>query len=223
MMPASVYTRAAPAPSFHESGPHNGPAFLSPIATPCPSSPWQFVQCSMKSASPFRASSFSIGIKFDDSMTFWPRHGGFFPTSDPRASHVRYADRARTSGEVVDGNSSSTPPVAFSLRRKQSTIRSLRLYKRADRRLYSGNIPATPTRGSDRSRCPAFRWQLLHDILLGANCGASCGVLVKSRNPHLISWESLELSKDLSVSGFFGKYQAVTIFVAEETNGPLSL
>jgi len=47
--------------------------------------------------------------------------------------------------------------------------------------------------------------------------------LVKSRNPHLISWESLELSKDLSVSGFFGKYQAVIMFVAEETNGPLNL
>src|SRR5438045_1650374 len=113
-------------------------------------------------------------------MTFWPRHGGFFPTSDPLASHVRYADRARTSGEVVDGDSSSTPPVAFSLRRKQSTIRSLRLYKRPDRRLYSGNIPATPTSGSDRSRCPAFRWQLAHAIAPGANSFASAGVFVKS-------------------------------------------
>src|SRR5437016_14217568 len=106
---------------------------------------------------------------------------------------------------------------------KQSTMRSARPKRRPARLLGSGNIPAAPTSGSDRSRCPAFRWQLLHDILLGANCGASCGVLVKSRNPHLISWESLELSKDLSVSGFFGKYQAVTMFVAEETNGPLSL
>src|SRR5437867_7477147 len=215
--------RAAPAPSFQESGPHSGPGFLSPICTPWPSSPWQFVQCSIKSASPRCGSSLSTSIMFEGAITFWPRHDGFFPTSDPRASHVMYAERARTSGEVVDGESSSTPPVAFSLRRKQSTIRSFRLYKRPERRLYSGNIPATPTSGSDRSRCPAFRWQLLHDILLGANCGASCGVLVKSRNPHLISCESLELSKDLSVSGFFGKYQAVIMFVAEETNGPLNL
>ena len=46
---------------------------------------------------------------------------------------------------------------------------------------------------------------------------------VKSRNPHLMSCESLELSKDLSVRGFFGKYHAVIIFVAEDTSGPLSL
>ena len=47
MMPASVYTRDAPAPSFHESGPHNGPAFLSPICTPWPSAPWHDVQRSV--------------------------------------------------------------------------------------------------------------------------------------------------------------------------------
>ena len=34
---------------------------------------------------------------------------------------------------------------------KQSTIRSPRLYSRPERRLYSGNMPATPTNGRDRS------------------------------------------------------------------------
>src|SRR5437016_12741842 len=106
---------------------------------------------------------------------------------------------------------------------KQSTMRSPRLNKRPDRLLYSGNMPATPTKGSAFSRCPAFRWQLLHDIWLGANSGASCGVLVKSLKPHLISFESFELSSVLSSSGFFGTTQAVAIVVREETNGPLSL
>src|SRR5438094_654260 len=178
MMPASVYTRAAPAPSFQESSPHSGPGFLSPTATPWPSAPWQDVHRSMNSASPFARSSLSIGIRFADAIVFWPRHQGFRPTSDPRDNQVRYADTASTSLDVCVGNSSgdSLAPVAFSLRKKQSTMRSPRLKRRPDRRLYSGNMPVTPTSGSDFSRCPAFKWQLLHDILLGAKFGTSVGV-----------------------------------------------
>src|SRR3954463_5723691 len=99
---------------------------------------------------------------------------------------------ARTSFDDVVGAGASFAPVAFSLRRKQSTMRSPRLYRRPDRRLYSGNIPAIPTRGRERSRCPAFRWQLLHETLLGVNCGVSPGVFVKILKPSLISLESLE-------------------------------
>ena len=52
--------------------------------------------------------------------------------------------------------------------------------KRPERRLYSGNIAAMATIGSERSRCPALRWQLAHVILPGTNCLASAGVFVKS-------------------------------------------
>src|SRR5262249_11797893 len=107
-------------------------------------------------------------------------------------------------------------------RRKQSTIRSPRLYRRPERLLYSGNIPATPTSGSESSRWPAFKWQLLQDIFPGANRGASCGVFVKIRKPHRISFESFESSSVASVSGFFGISHAVAIVVREEMSGPLS-
>ena len=43
-------------------------------------------------------------------------------------------------------------PVAFSLRRKQSTIRSFRLINRPARRLYSGKTPEIATSGIARSR-----------------------------------------------------------------------
>src|SRR5262249_4898859 len=154
--------------------------------------------------------------------------------SEPRANHVRNAETARTSFEVVDGRSSPssasaplasdwTAPVAFSLRRKQSTIRSPRLYKRPERRLYSGNIPTTFTRGSDRSRWPAFKWQLAQETLLGVKRGASAGVLVKIRYPHRMSLESFESSSVRSASGFLGISHAVTIVVREEISGPLSI
>src|SRR4029077_14601349 len=100
-------------------------------------------------------------------------------------------------------------PAAFSLRRKQSTMRSPSVYKRPDRLLYSGNMPATPTSGSDRSRCPPFRWQLLQEILLGVNRAASAGVFVKIRNPHRISLDNGDVSNVESVSGFLGTSQAV--------------
>src|SRR5262245_49710056 len=193
------------------------------MATPCPSSPWQFVQRSMKSTSPLRESSFSIGMRLEDAIVLRPRHVGFFPTWAPSASHVIYADKASTSFDVVVGRSPSPEPVAFSLRRKQSTIRSPRLYRRPERLLYSGNIPATPTSGSESSRWPPFKWQLLQDILLGANRGASPAVFVKIRKPHRISFESFESSSVQAVSGFFGNSQAVTIVVREEMRGPLSV
>src|SRR5215469_13999640 len=82
-------------------------------------------------------------------------------------------------------------------------------------------MPATATRGRDRSLWPAFRWQLLHDILPGANCGASCGVSVKMRKPHRISFDRVDLSSDGLVNGSLGKNHAVTIVVREETSGPL--
>ena len=122
------------------------------------------------------------------------------------------------------GNSSgdSLAPVAFSLRKKQSTMRSPRLKRRPDRRLYSGNMPVTPTSGSDFSRCPAFKWQLLHDILLGAKFGTSVGVFVKILNPQRISFESCEPSNCLSLSGSLGSSQAVTMVVAAGISGPRS-
>ena len=122
----------------------------------------------------------------------------------------------------TDGGSSpsSRRPVAFWLRRKQSTMRSPRLNNRPERLLYSGNIPVTPTSGIDRSRCPPFRWQLLQDILPGVNRAASTGVFVKIRKPSRISFESRESSSVGSVSGFFGNSQAVTIVVREAINGP---
>src|SRR5262245_35532174 len=82
-------------------------------------------------------------------------------------------------------------------------------------------MPATPTSGSDRSRCPAFRWQLLQDMRPGANAGASAGVLVKSLKPQRMSADSFESSRLLSVSGFFGKSHAVTIVVRAGMSGPM--
>jgi signal transduction histidine kinase len=98
-------------------------------------------------------------------------------------------------------------------------MRSPSVYKRPDRLLYSGNIPATPTSGSDRSRCPPFRWQLLQETLLGVNRAASPGVFVKIRNPHRISLESFDVSSDASVSGLRGKSHAVTIVVRDRGVG----
>src|SRR5215813_13300719 len=110
-------------------------------------------------------------------------------------------------------------PVPFSLRTKQSTIRSASVYRRPARRLYSGNIPATPTSGSDFSRCPPLRWQLLQEIFPGARCGTSPGVFVKILNPHLMSFDSFESSSDGSVNGFRGKSHAVIIVVLAEISG----
>src|SRR5262245_7138450 len=81
-------------------------------------------------------------------------------------------------------------------------------------------MPATPTSGSERSRCPPFRWQLLHDTLLGVKRAASPGVFVNRRNPHRISFDSFESSSDGSVSGLRGKSHAVTIVVREEMSAP---
>jgi hypothetical protein len=138
---------------------------------------------------------------------------------------MRYAEIASTSGEVGDGGSApfTSAPVAFSLLKKQSVTRSPRLYMRPDRRLYSGNIPATATSGSDFSRCPAFMWQLLHDIPPGARCGASTGVFVKSLNPLRISCDCRESSSDVSVNGFFGNSHAATIVTFDATSGPFIL
>src|SRR4051812_26366678 len=137
-----------------------------------------------------------------------------------------YADTASTSFDVAVGTTlgafdASAAPVAFSLRRKQSTTRSPNEYRRPDRLLYSGNIPATPTSGRERSRWPPFKWQLLQEIFPGTNCGASLGVSVNILKPQRISFESFESSSVESVSGFFGKFQAVAIVVREETRGPL--
>src|SRR6185436_185894 len=104
MIPASVYTRAAPAPSFHESGPQSGPGFLSPTATPWPSAPWHDVQRSAKSAAPLSRSSLSTGISAFAAIAFCPRHGGLRPIPVPRDSHVRYAAVARTSFDVEEGS-----------------------------------------------------------------------------------------------------------------------
>jgi hypothetical protein len=60
----------------------------------------------------------------------------------------------------------------------------------------------------------------LQDILLGANCGASCGVLVKMRKPHRIWLDNIDLSSEGSVRGSFGKNHAVTMVVLDETSGP---
>ena len=99
-------------------------------------------------------------------------------------------------------------------------MRSVRLYSRPDRRLYSGNIPATPTIGSDRSRCPAFKWQLLQVILLCVNWAASAGVFVKMRKPQRMSADNRESSSVRSDSGLRGTSHAVTIVVADGINGP---
>src|SRR5262249_13025016 len=103
---------------------------------------------------------------------------------------------------------------------KQSTMRSPRLNRRPARRLYSGNIPATPSKGRDRSRCPAFKWQLLQDMWLGVNCGASCGVSVKSLKPHLISFDSFELSSVGSAREFLERTKAFAIVARDETKRP---
>src|SRR5205823_6409389 len=114
----------------------------------CPSGPWHDGQRSWKIASPFLASSLATGTSAVAAIVFWPRHGGLAPTSVPRASHVMYAASARTSFDVGDGSAVAAPtadpsppsaivPVEFSLRRKQSTIRSVKLYRRPDRLLYS--------------------------------------------------------------------------------------
>src|SRR6476661_3578012 len=128
-------------------------------------------------------------------MAFCPRHDGLFPISLPRDIQFRYAARARTSRDVGVGSASvvgafpfpsvldSSFPVAFSLRRKQSTIRSFRLISRPARRLYSGNTPEMATSGIARSRWPAFRWQLLHETAPGTNRSASAGVFVNRRYP----------------------------------------
>ncbi len=79
-------------------------------------------------------------------------------------------------------------------------------------------MPATATSGSERSRCPAFRWQLAHDILLGVNAFASWGVFVKSLYPQRMSFDSFESSSEASVSGFCGTSHAVTIVVEAGIN-----
>src|SRR4051812_50113221 len=108
-------------------------------------------------ASPFAGSSVSTGMSADALMAFWPRQAGFFPIAAPRESHVRYAETASTSGEVGVGSSSvvNGPPVAFSLRRKQSVMRSPRLNSLAERRVLFGEKAARFTRGSDFLRWPA--------------------------------------------------------------------
>src|SRR4029079_9173935 len=114
-------------------------------------------------------------------------------------------------------------PVPFSLRMKQSTTRSARVYKRPARRLYSGNIAATPTSGSDFSRCPPFRWQLLQDTFPGARCGTSPGVLVKILKPQMMSLDSFESSSEGSVIGLRGNSHAVIIVVVAEISGFFAL
>jgi len=79
----------------------------------------------------------------------------------------------------------------------------------------------TPTSGSDFSRWPPFKWQLLHDIRPGASRGATDGVLVNNLNPRRISSESGDLSSDGSTSGFFGNSHAVTIVVLAAMRGPV--
>src|SRR5258705_5903700 len=132
-------------------------------------------------ASPFAGSSFSTGTSADALMAFWPRQAVLFPIAAPRESHVRYAETASTSGEVGVGRSSvvSGPPVAFSLRRKQSVMRSPRLNSLAERRLYSGDTPAMLTSGDDFSRWAAFMWQVLHDMPPGASPGSPPAVVVE--------------------------------------------
>src|SRR4051794_1677996 len=116
MMPASVYVRAAPAPSFHESGPHSGPAFLSPIWTPWPSAPWHDAHCAEKIAAPALASILSIGTSAAAGIALRARHTGFCPTRNPRDSQVTYATRSSTSVDDGVGRSASAAPGAFSLR-----------------------------------------------------------------------------------------------------------
>src|SRR6185503_4659610 len=114
-------------------------------------------------------------------------------------------------------------PVEFSLRRKQSVIRSPRLYSLPERRLYSGNIPATSTRGIDLSRWPAFMWQFVHDMPPGAKRGASAGVFVNSLNPRRISSDSFELSSVLSASGLRGNSQPAFMLIEAAMSEPAIL
>src|SRR6267142_1843340 len=173
-------------------------------------------------ASPFAISSFSSGTSADAGMVFWPRQEGFFPIAASRASHVMYAEMASTSGELGFGSSpGASAPVAFSLRRKQSVIRSPRLYSLPERRLYSGNMPATSTSGIDLSRWPAFMWQLVHAMPPGASRGASAGVLVNRRKPRRISSDNRDVSSVVSSSGFRGNSQAAFIETVAAISGPV--
>ena len=84
--------------------------------------------------------------------------------------------------EVGVGSSSAgrSPPVAFSLRRKQSVIRSPRLNNRPSAGRYRGKRAGhTDQREATFSRWPAFMWQLLQDILPARGAGTSTGVFVK--------------------------------------------
>src|SRR6185503_6423004 len=130
---------------------------------------------------------------------------------------------ASTSDDVGVGSSSavSGPPVAFSLRRKQSVTRSPRLNSRPERRLYSGKTPAIFTSGIDRSRWPAFMWQLVHAMPPGASRGVSAGVLVNRRKPLRISSDNRDVSSVLSSSGFRGTTQAAFIETVAATSGPV--
>ena len=99
-------------------------------------------------------------------------------------------------------------------------MRSPRLKRRPERLLYSGNIPVTPTSGSDFSRWPPFMWQLLHDIPPGASRGVSCGVFVKILKPRLISSDSGDVSSEASASGVLGNSHAATIVALAAMSGP---
>ena len=99
-------------------------------------------------------------------------------------------------------------------------MRSPRLKRRPARLLYSGNIPVTPTSGSDFSRWPPFMWQWLHDIPPGASRGASRGVFVKILKPRLISSDNGDVSSEASTSGVFGNSQAATIVALAAMSGP---
>ena len=99
-------------------------------------------------------------------------------------------------------------------------MRSPRLKSRPERLLYSGNIPVTPTRGSDFSRWPPFMWQLLHDMPPGASRGVSCGVFVKILKPRLISPASGDVSSEASASGVLGNSHAATIVALAAMSGP---
>jgi hypothetical protein len=63
---------------------------------------------------------------------------------------------------------------------------------------------------------------LAHDTRLGVKRRASAGVFVNSLKPQRMSAESFESSSYASVSGFFGKSQAVTIVVRAGISGPAS-
>src|SRR5439155_25383652 len=132
---------------------------------------------------------------------------------------------ASTSLDVDVGRSAriNVPPVVLSQRRKKTVMRSPRLKRRPERRLYSGNSPATPTSGRDFSRWPAFMWQLLHDIPPGASRGASCGVFVKILKPRLTSSDNRYVSSEVSAGGVFGTAIAATIVALAAMSGPFIL